>query len=181
MKDFISLIKSAQADDENAMLEILGAFEPLIIKYSSYMNYNEDAHSELVLKLISFVKNFDLDKLRNQNNYVIVDYIEKMIRNEYIAISKKQYHIKLHEEHFEYEDFVNLAETNGSLQETLHDRLICDIMKSTLTKREFLCIDMIVLKGFTAEQVGKLLGITKQAANQCKKRALEKLKKYLYK
>ena len=88
MKDFISLIKSAQADDENAMLEIVDAFKPLIIKYTSYMGYNEDVHSELVLKLISFIKTFDLNKLRCQNNYVIVDYIEKTIRNEYIALSK---------------------------------------------------------------------------------------------
>ena len=179
MKDFISLIKSAQADDENAMLEILDAFEPLIMKYTSYMDYNEDVHSELVLKLIAFVKTFDLDKLRNQNNYVIVDYIEKTIRNEYIALSKGQNRTESHETHFEYEDFVNLSETKGSLQESLHDGLVYNIMKSVLTEREFLCVDLIVIQGYTAEQVGALLEITKQAANQCKKRALNKLKKYL--
>ena len=176
MKDFISLIKSAQADNENAMLEIIDAFEPLIVKYTSYMGYNEDVHSELVLKLISFVKTIDLDKLRCQNNYVIVDYIEKTIRNEYIALSKGQNRTKSHEVHFEYEDFVNISETKDSLQDSLHDKLIYDIMKSVLTEREFLCVDLVVLQGYTAEQVGERLGITKQAVNQCKKRGLNKLK-----
>ena len=176
MKDFISLIKSAQADNENAMLEIIDAFEPLIVKYTSYMGYNEDVHSELVLKLISFVKTIDLDKLRCQNNYVIVDYIEKTIRNEYIALSKGQNRTKSHEVHFEYEDFVNISETKNSLQDSLHDELIYDIMKSVLTEREFLCVDLVVLQGYTAEQVGERLGITKQAVNQCKKRGLNKLK-----
>ena len=59
MKDFISLIKAAQADDEFAMLEILDPFEPLIMKYTSYMNYNEDFHIALVLRLITFVKTFN--------------------------------------------------------------------------------------------------------------------------
>jgi sigma-70, region 4 len=32
--------------------------------------------------------------------------------------------------------------------------------------------------GLTAEKVAKTLNISKQAVNQCKKRALQKLKKY---
>ena len=108
---------------------------------------------------------------------MIVDYIEKIVRSGYIALSKGKKRTELYEVHFEYEDFVNLSETTGKLQETLHDGLIYDIMKSVLTEREFLCVDLIVIQGYTAEQVGKMLGITKQAVNQCKKRALKKLEK----
>ena len=55
--------------------------------------------------------------------------------------------------------------------------LIRETMKTVLTEREQLCVRRIVLEGWTAESLAVTLGISKQAVNQCKKRALEKLKK----
>lgn len=176
MKNFITLIKAAQADDEDAMLEILQSFEPLIMKYTSYMGHDEDFRSELTLKLITFVKTFNLDSLHNESNYAVISYIEKIVRNEYIAFSKNKNRTATHETHFEYEDFANLSESNEILQESTQDGLLYDVMKALLTEREYQCVLLTVIQGYTSEEVGKILGCSKQAINQCKKRALGKLK-----
>lgn len=41
------------------------------------------------------------------------------------------------------------------------------------------CVQLIVLQGHTATEVSEKLGITKQAVNQCKNRALKKLRNRL--
>lgn len=56
------------------------------------------------------------------------------------------------------------------------DNLLIGHLKSVLTKKEFLCVKLIVLDGLTAEVISKKLGVSKQAVNQCKNRALKKLK-----
>lgn len=48
--------------------------------------------------------------------------------------------------------------------------------KSLLTEREFMCVKLIVIDGWTADTVSKKLGVSKQAINQCKLRALKKVK-----
>ena len=52
-------------------------------------------------------------------------------------------------------------------------------MMDVLSEKERICIEMIVLRGFTAQHVADKLGVTKQAVNQCKNRALAKLKDLL--
>lgn len=47
-----------------------------------------------------------------------------------------------------------------------------------ITEERF-CVQLIVLQGHTATEVSEKLGITKQAVNQCKNRALKKLRNRL--
>ena len=54
-----------------------------------------------------------------------------------------------------------------------------DLLKRVLTPREQLCVELIVIQGCSATEVAKCLGVTKQAVNQCKNRALKKLQENL--
>ena len=178
MKDFIGLIEQAQNNDNDAMLEIIEAFSPLIAKYSSYMNYDEDFKSEMQLKLIEFILNeFKTENLRDKNNYVIVKYIQTVLHNHYILLSKANRKHNDNEVSYEHDILVDLSDSNDSLQDNTKDLLLHETLKSVLTDREYLCVDLIILQGYTAESVSDKLGISKQAVNQCKKRALKKLKK----
>lgn len=178
MKDFIKLIEQAKNGDDNAMLEIIEAFEPLLAKYAGYMGYDEDFKSEMLLKLISFVKvEFKMDNLRQKNNNVVVKYIQTALHNHYILLSKSKRHRISNEMNYEHDFLVDLSDNNESLQENISDPLLLDTLRSVLTERELLYVDLIVLQGYTAEYVANRFGITKQAVNKSKKRALEKLKK----
>lgn len=70
-----------------------------------------------------------------------------------------------------------MLEGNPQTETAMEDSILFETMKTTLTEREKLCVQRIVIEGWTAEALASALGITKQAVNQCKKRALEKLKK----
>lgn len=176
MKSLLELIRSAKGGDENAILEILDMFKPLIGKYTHMMNYDEDFRSEIVIKLISFVKlDFEPDKLREVNDFVILKYIENVVYHEYIFLSKKNSRKTNTEMTYDPDTLVDLSDSNESLTDTLRDNLLLYDMERALTKREFLCVNLIVLQRYTAEQVAAKLGITKQAFNQCKNRAIKKL------
>ena len=75
---------------------------------------------------------------------------------------------------------MNLTASNIMCHNDTYDALLIETLKQVLTEKEFSYVDQIVLKGYTAEQVADKLGISKQAVNQSKNRALNKLRK-LYK
>jgi RNA polymerase sigma factor (sigma-70 family) len=179
VKNLLDLIISAKGGDENAMLKILDMFKPIIGKYTRMMNYDEDFKSEIITKLISFVKlDFNPDKLREANDFVILKYIENVIYHEYILLSKKNNRKTNAEITYDQDTLVDLSDSIESLIDTLHNSLLLYDIERTLTEREFLCVNLIVLQRYTAEQVAAKLGVTKQAVNQCKNRAIEKLYRF---
>ena len=65
MKKLLDKIDLARTGDEGAMLEIIEIFTPLIKKYTRLLNYDEDCRSELILKVITLIKNeINLDTLK---------------------------------------------------------------------------------------------------------------------
>ena len=53
-----------------------------------------------------------------------------------------------------------------------------DVLRNTLTEREYSCIKLMVLDGLSSTRAANILGITRQSANEAKIRALTKLKKH---
>lgn len=161
------------------MLEIIEICSPIINKYTRLLKYNEDCRSELILKLIILVKNeIDLERMKNKDDGAIINYINSTIRHYYISISKSICKLRDNET-LPDQDFWLYNSENATVEfSQIENYIILDTIKSVLTEREFYCIYSIVLNGMTAEEVAKTLNISKQAANQCKKRALQKLKKH---
>lgn len=71
---------------------------------------------------------------------------------------------------------MDLLEDKLQYSEDFEHEMFMDMLRSELTEREFICVRMIIIEGWTAEMVAKKLGVSKQAVNQCKLRALEKIK-----
>ena len=170
MKDFLKLINMAKNGSESAMVELLNSFMPLILKFTYLMYDDDDFKSEMILKFIQLIKlEFNLDRLNSINNYIVIKYIERSLYHHYILLSKinsgkikNECGYEITENDFAYND-----EMNYILEDTL---------KSVLTEREYDCINLMIINGCTAEQAASLLGITKQAVNQCKIRAIKKLR-----
>ena len=116
--------------------------------------------------------------VRCDNDGAVFNYIRFSLQHQYIMLSKTQCRIRDNETAYDQETFVDMVE--DKLEYSYTDTewgITMDTLRKVLTKREFLCIRLIVLDGWTAEEVSKWIGVTKQAVNQCKKRALEKIKK----
>ena len=181
MDNFIEKIREAQAGSDTAMLEIVKAFEPSIKKFTRLLNNDEDCRSELILKLISLVKlDIHLDQIDNQSDGGLISYIYKALYVYYILLSKKKNFKNYYEISVNDGTFMNHTASNIMCHNDTYDALLIETLKQVLTEKEFSYVDQIVLKGYTAEQVADKLGISKQAVNQSKNRALNKLRK-LYK
>ena len=102
---------------------------------------------------------------------------DKYLHHCYIALSKARCRIRDNETAYDRETFVELLEDNLQYAENTDDGMFMETIRAHLTEREFLCVRLIVLEGWTAEEVSKRLGVSKQAVNQCKRRALDKVKK----
>ncbi len=79
------LVNKAQIGDENAMIELITRFDPLLKKYASKLNY-EDAYEDALLFFIELIKRLRLDTLKDG---VIVTYINVSIVNYYNKKIKK--------------------------------------------------------------------------------------------
>lgn len=94
----------------------------------------------------------------------------------YITLSTAKSRIQSHEVLYGEELFEDSLSKDVAETFDITDSLLTDHLKSVLTEKEFLCVKLMILDGLTAEIISKKLGVSKQAVNQCKKRALKKLK-----
>lgn len=161
------------------MLEIVDMFQPVVRKYSRMMNHDEDIASELVLALIELVHNIRLDKLDAPNDYVLISYIGRSLYHKYIYVSQKRCAVVNCEASYEDDAELERASYDPTIPKFSNDIEMMDFLRRELTNKEWFCVQLIVLQGHTATEVSEKLGITKQAVNQCKNRALKKLRNCL--
>ena len=179
MQNLENLIRAVKENDDNAMLMIIEKFQPIIQKYFKMSYYSEDIKSELELRLIEIVKvEINLDNMKNNNEGTLVNYIASSLYHHYIAVSAKNNKYKL-EIGCENETLIDLFDKNkAGSDETIENNFLFEILKDILTEREYECVYYIVFMGYTSEELGEKWNITKQACNQCKKRAFNKILKH---
>lgn len=96
-------------------------------------------------------------------------------------MSKKNCQKRDREVPYESEENFEFTCYDPSQPQFSEDVDIYDLLMRVLSEREFVCIDRIVIKGCSAAEVAREFGVTKQAINQCKQRALRKVKQTLNK
>ena len=174
------LIVLARSENQEAMLKIIDICQPIIKKYTRLLNYDEDYKSELVLTLITLVKkDMPIDAIRLRNDGAMLNYIKKVIHNKYIVFLKEQRKLRENMVTCDQETFIDLFDNKATNSDDFSYILLKEALNDVLSEKERICIEMIVIRGFTAQYVANKLGVTKQAVNQCKNRALAKLKKLL--
>ena len=94
-------------------------------------------------------------------------------------MSKKSSVRRVTENNYESEDLDEWIGVDTSFSDTINDFLMDDVLRNTLTEREYSCIKLMVLDGLSSTQAANILGITRQTANEAKIRALAKLKRLL--
>lgn len=172
------LIIKAQGADNEAMLELINKFSPLLKKYARRLNY-EDAQNDLILYFIQLIHGMNLEKMLCKENGSIINYISICIKNyhnkkiaEIVNLKKEIVHTSLSEEQLYYVDvkLSGVDETDFLYELGSHQ---------LLNESEFQVIYLIYSRGYTVVEVAKIINKSRQAVNQMKIRALKKLRSKL--
>lgn len=172
------LISSVQSNDQNAMTELIERFQPLLKKYAAKLNY-EDAYEDLMLYYIGLIKSLNLKKLICTKDEIIVSYINVSIKNYYKKTITKIIKYKnevvlsdLTEEQMYYVDAKSATEDETDL-------FVEFGLREVLNDNECQVIYQLYIEGYTTAEIARLSSKSRQAVNQLKNRALNKIKRSL--
>ncbi|EYE87206.1 hypothetical protein Q428_14580, partial [Fervidicella metallireducens AeB] len=88
--DIYNLVKKSQQKNDEALVELLERFNPLIKKYARKIR-DSDAESDLIVRFIETIYKIPIEKnseMKNEN--CIKKYIEQSIRHEFMHLSAKK-------------------------------------------------------------------------------------------
>ena len=171
------LIAESQNGNNDATLLLIEKFKPLLKKYA-YKLYYEDAYYDLLVDFIDMIHDINLDHIYDKGEGKMVVYIYKSINSSFIkrlTVIKKLHNCILYSDLSENQlYYVNIISS-------INDEYFMNELPSIslfLTKTEFLIINMIYCSGYTVAEIASVFDISRQAVNQMKRRALNKLKTF---
>lgn len=167
-----TLCKQAAAGSEEALLQLLECFTPLLKKYACKFEY-EDTFAELQLYLIQLIKNFPLTA-DDWNDGQTVNYIAKAIYTYYIKLSKHNSFRENYLLEFNPEIMDRTARSTGTEQ-----RLMLQEAFAQLSSWQKTVLTMHYLQGYSIQEIAKIYGKSRQAVNKVKVQALDILQKQL--
>lgn len=169
-------IASAQHNDSDSLLVLIEKFKPLLKKYAYKLHY-EDAYYDLQLDFIQIILAINLETQRKKSEGALVNYICNSVQH---AFSKRLRTVLDHSvPSVELDSSTHIQTSNflvaPSCQESSDFTL--DIAK-LLTEKEYRITVLAYKYQLSSAEIARQLGITRQGVNQCKKRALKKVKEY---
>ena len=169
------IILRSKSGDDNATLELIEKFKPLLRKYAYHLGY-DDAYNDLLIDFIELIHNIRLAQLRDRSEGNMAAYICMSVRSSYIRRSKenkKSNNLVLYSQLSDEELYC--IEADSAVSDIYFEYELFDIEKA-LTQPESSVVRMLYSSGYNVSEIARILGITRQAVNQMKKRALKKLK-----
>lgn len=168
--EILDKIVKAQSNHED-LIALIDDFTPLIKKYSLNLEY-EDAKNDLILAFIEIILGINIGQFAKYNKYQMLSYLSVSIKNAYIRLSKK--HCAYMKNELPIEEIWD--EIDDSMFDNYDDLLVEDI-KKYLTTKEFEIICKHYFIGLSISEIANQQGISRQAVNQVKNRAIRKLSK----
>lgn len=171
--DLIFLI---QKGDNNALINLLAKFEPLLKSTAYYLN-KEDGYEELTAFLVELLKTHNFSTIISTSDDKYVSYIVKSVKNYSYKLRNKKSIC------FEFIDNISSDDFASTHQIAIHDcyeRILLEDCKKILTLREFEVIYYIYFLHEPICFITKKLKVSRQTVNTTKLRALQKLKSSLF-
>lgn len=178
IKDLLNNVLLAKDFDNDAMIEIINMFSPLINKYYKIMGYDEDFKSDITEFLIVLIRNIKINEFQTLNTPVLVRYISKALYHQYIALSRRKNTTDKFEIARDSLDINRLIDENPANDQNIDMFILNDTIRKILTEREFQCLTYMIVHHMSAAETAEILEITRQTANEAKLRGIKKLKKY---
>ena len=162
-------IKSFKNQKTEVFPKILGIFKTLINYYAKRLEC-DDGQQELILFFVELLFSIDTEKFESDSSNSLARYIAVAIRNKYIELSKsyaryQKLNMKLFENRFGLENEIEAQfETNEMLK-----------FLSLKQRRVIICK---YFYNYSDAEISELMGISRQAVNNLKNRALETLRQF---
>jgi RNA polymerase sigma factor (sigma-70 family) len=167
------LIKDSDKGDQKATMEIIDKFTPVLRKYSKKLNY-DGSDTDLIIALIETIAH--LSRVNNNeiidNEGCIVGYIIKSIKSNYIKLSKSWYDVCRHE--LELDIAIEIPDKDTFCEK--EDYIFFNEMLDKLPLLQRTVIEERFLKEKSCNMIAMEMGITRQAVNSLKNRALKNLR-----
>lgn len=163
-----------QEGDNDELLPLIDFFRPLLNKYAFLLGY-QDAYNDLQLSLIEVLHNMQLKTLHTKDDGAVVEYIRVTVTNLYKNKVKKV--IKRKQEipmSALSENQRLIMEANNSYCD---DTFIFEYeLGRILSSEEAEILNLIYVMEFSSSDVARMQCKSRQAINQKKIRALNKLR-----
>lgn len=162
--------------DDAACLELIDRFDPLLKKYATKLAY-EDAYEDLRLFFIELINKMHSKDISKKSDGNIVNYIVRSINNHYIFLSKAHYSFEI--------PFTDLSDEQMVFIDFLHSEQFETpefdffVNNNILNKREIEVLYMYYILQISVKEIAAHFNVSRQAVNQTKLRAIEKLKETL--
>lgn len=177
-----NLIFAAQQGSESDLLCLLEKFQPLLKKSASSLSAShlvdqEDAYADLQIEFILLIRRINLKKLTCTDDGVLVSYIKLSIdrvKSSYFQTLARGNAMVCWDDLSPAES--RKAEYQNSQKDT-HKTLLFEDMKKILSPKEYTVICEFYIQDKTIEEIAACFGVSRQALNKTKLRALEKLRK----
>lgn len=174
------LICSAQAGDKKAMMELIDKFSPLFKKYARKLDY-EDAYEDIILFYMEMIRSMDMDRIASLEDGAVISYINVSIINYYNKKVRKMIQhgkeVALSDLTEEQRHYVEAKAAKTNKTDFLEELGI----RNLLSEKEYQIIYLIYEEGYTAAEIAKISQKSRQAVNQLKRRALNKIADFLKK
>lgn len=165
----ITLIEKFKGRDISAFPIIFGEFEGLIRIYTARLD-GEDAFQELTVFLLELLYKINASAFKRDNSDTLKRYIAVSIRNKYIALSKQR-DIYLRTSYSLIED---LTESGPDFWE---NHILKEALNGLPPKQRQVILYKYIYD-YSDIETAAFLGITRQAVNRLKNRAMENLREY---
>ncbi|MBU3109837.1 sigma-70 family RNA polymerase sigma factor [Clostridium gasigenes] len=162
-------VNRAKDGDSKSWEEIIDIFNPIMNKYARLL-CGEDTKQDLIIFLIKLINKIGGDNSNFLEDKVILGYISKSIKHEYIRLSKQysKYSIKKIELNLDLDLELELDDDNSLIE-------VLDLL-NVLTDKQKEVIKFIFIDCNNINEVATYMNISRQAVNQIKNRALNKLR-----
>ncbi|MFB1083505.1 sigma factor-like helix-turn-helix DNA-binding protein [Jeotgalibacillus sp. JSM ZJ347] len=165
-KNLYEIAVKMRTGGERESLKLLSTFDPVIHKYGRLLN-GEDTKQDLKLHLLKTARKMPLEQFEEKNNKVIFSYLAKSLKYEFIRLSKKN------SKKIEIEKAFEVKNVAG---EAMNSEIELLEMMEVLTAQESFVIECIYVNDLSTTELAHYMKISRQAVNQTKNRALEKIK-----
>ncbi|TCO68102.1 RNA polymerase sigma factor [Marinisporobacter balticus] len=165
------LLEKAKNNDKDAAYEIIKDFGATLKKLSKSLHY-EEAETDLIIELLKLIQNIDIEKFKDSNHKQITKYIHMHLKKRTLNLLKK------HENKFkECLEINHEILADDSIADT-ESTVLTSILIKSLVKQQRDIITMEFIQGFSEKDISQILGISRQAVNRAKNRALNNLRKF---
>lgn len=167
-------IRSGQCGNQQALLELISKFSPALKKYARKLE-TEDAYYDLQAEFLELIFRLNCDKLSETSDGAIVQYLSQSIYHAYIKLLRHLIDNKA--PMISTDELTDGILYRNDIIQKPHYNLF-DIPSTLLTPQEADAFYQICFLGYSAAELAKKRGVSRQSVNQSKRRALSKLQRF---